>query len=127
MKLYGVTEHELQAIIETISRVQYAGNLQLAYSEPKRNHVEFTLRVQDSKGPGHRLGFSGRQMVSACWHAHRDVMRKIFDKHPNARLISAFATYDGADDFVRSFERTGSRNVGSMVEPRYYREMCECR
>ena len=47
--------------------------------EPLNNRNDrwrVTLRVRDSKGPGHRLGF-GRawgkkpaRLVSACWHVH---------------------------------------------------------
>lgn len=52
------------------------------------------------------LGRHGRRLYAACWHAHRDVMRELFDTWPRATLISALATYRGAEDFDVSYRGT---------------------
>lgn len=126
MKVYGITEPQLQEIIQNVSQREYAGNLTWNYTEAHRNHVSFTLRVESSKGLGHRIGHSGKRMVAACWHAHRDVMKALFKEYPNARLTSALATYRNADDFNRSFPATGNKNIGSMMQPMFMSDACEC-
>lgn len=126
MKLYGVTKDQLEAIMLRVSRKRYRGNLEFVYVEQHRNHVQFTLRVKDSHDKGARLGHTGRHMVSACWHAHRDLMREIFTQYPEARLISAQAVYNGAADFTQKYLATGYKNIGSMMQPLTYEQACEC-
>jgi hypothetical protein len=124
MKLYGVTEAQLLSVLKTVNK-SYKGNLTFNYTTQKRNHVQFTMRVASSHGRGARLGHTGRHIVAACWHAHRDLMRAIFAKHPDARLVSCQAVYNGRNRFEQEFERTGDKNIGSIVQPMYYREACE--
>jgi len=127
MKLYGVTQGQAEAIMRKVSRKLYKGNLDFAYLEPHNNHVQFTLRVKDSHGRGARLGQSnGRHLISACWHAHRDLMREIFTQFPQARLVSAKAVYHGAADFTQKYVATGTGNIGSMMQPLQYDQACEC-
>jgi hypothetical protein len=126
MKLYGVTESQAQAVMAKVSRKLYKGNLEFAYLEPHANHVQFTLRVRDSHGKGARTGMTGRHMISACWHAHRDLMREIFAQYPQARLVSAQAVYNDAADFQQKYQATGYRNIGSMMQPLTYEQACEC-
>jgi len=126
MKLYGVTQEQLESVMAKVSKRLYKGNLEFVYLEPHKNHVQFTLRVKDSHGKGARLGMTGRHMVSACWHAHRDLMREIFTQYPNARLVSAQAVYDGAADFTQKHLATGYKNIGSMMQPLTYEQACEC-
>ena len=96
------------------------------------NQITFTLKVRDSKKAGHRVGFSRRKdggrrrLKSACWHAHRDVMKAIFDMNPESVLKTAKVYYKGKDDFYEKFEDTGYGNIGSIMEPILYRELCEC-
>jgi hypothetical protein len=125
MKLYGVTAEQLQVCLSETNKA-YKGNLQFNYVEPHRNHVQFTMRVRNSHGKGARLGHTGRHIVAACWHGHRDLMRAIFEKHPNARLVSAQAVYNGKSDFLNKFESTGYKNIGSIMQPLYYHNACEC-
>ena len=98
--------------------------------------ISFTLRVKDSKKPGHRLGApqytmtggSGKQrrMVSACWHVHRDVMKTIFEMNPEANLRTTLAHYENKESFHELFPGTGYTNWGSEMFPAYAEELCEC-
>ena len=86
----------------------------------------FTLRVNDSKGPGHRLGFPDhdtgkqRRIVSACWHVHGDFFDALFSLVPNAVI---HATGNRIDQHQGNWI---DRNIGSMINPMYYSEACEC-
>ena len=126
MKLYGVRLDQLEKVVETVSKKLYDGNISFNRLEQKANHVAFTLRVDSSKGPGHRIGFHGRRLVAACWHVHYDVMEAIFKKYPDARLVTCQAVYDGINGFHANAEGTGNKNIGSMMSPMCYADACEC-
>lgn len=138
MQLWGVTQDELSAIVGQVSRDLYDGNIRVGEGTQggwrtvgKRvQHVRFALRVDSSKGPGHRVSASffnpGRRLIAACWHAHRDVMAAIFEAFPEARLKTAFADYRGRDGFEADFEDTYFTNVGAQIAPVYIGDACEC-
>jgi hypothetical protein len=139
MIVWGVSPEEVTKIIRHISASDYDGNL-IADGTPthtgttERSGVHFKLRVSDSAGPGakitvDRFGTSKkgyRRTVSACWHAHRDVMLMLFDWYPEARLKSAVADYRGAESFLKQFPGTGYANVGSLVFPVAFQDSCLC-
>ena len=131
MKLYNVPLHELRAALSSVSCL-YEGNLIFNRLEQRRNHVIFTLRVLRSGAPGHRLGFSRtskgnrRRLTAACWHAHRDLLALVFERFPCVKLVSAVATYRGRDDFESNHGFTGYNNIGSVMEPLYHHNACEC-
>lgn len=113
-----------KAMIE--ANASYNGNLTFNRFDVGKNHVNFTLRVNSSKGAGHRVGHSGKRLVAACWHAHRDFLASLFTLAPNAKVVSCKAKYDGKDGFEASFERTGNDNIGSVFQPLCYADACEC-
>lgn len=125
MKLYGLDADGARAALGEANR-PYAGNLDFNRFEPKRTHIVFTLRVKDSKAPGHRRGHSGRRMVAACWHAHRDFMRAVFDAEPSAKIVSCMARYDGQEDFELKHGRTATQNIGSVMQPLCMADACDC-
>lgn len=127
MYIWNVPYGDLIRIVDNVSQEKYQGNV-IFNRTPEQNgrSLVFTLRCNDSKGPGHRIGRSGRRMVSACWHVHRDVMQAIFDVFPNARIKSSVADYRGTDDFERSFPDTYYKNIGSQIEPTYFGDACDC-
>ena len=127
MKVKGITTNELHAIVLQVSTFLYDGNL-MFNREPDRigNFLHFTLRVKDSSGKGAHRSASGRRTVSACWHAHRDVMYHIFETNPEAILVSALARYNGRDDFGIKFPMTGYANIGSYRDPVLRYECCQC-
>ena len=66
--------------------------------EAQGKGYRFTLRVKDSKKPGHRLGFENpstgkqRRMTSACWHVHGDFFDALLDINPDAIIRTASVT-----------------------------------
>lgn len=68
----------------------------------------------------------GRRVAAVCWHGHRDFMRAIFARDPDARIKSHFADYRGARDFEDSFPSTAHRNVGSLMYPMFAKDVCTC-
>lgn len=109
---------------------QYQGNVTWN-REPEQNGrlVRFTLRVKNSKGPGHRLSFprafqGGKQhrMVSACWHVHGHFFEALFQVNPNAVVMTG-------SDRKRITADSGNwqdRKVGSRAYPMMFSELCEC-
>lgn len=129
MKFRGVPVNILDALVSSVSAERYGGNLRSVSSDlgtVRRPGTNFVLRVRDSKGLGARRSSSGRRLVAACWHAHRDVMVSVFDQFPEARLTSALADYRGQEHFLATFEATGDHNVGSVMEPAAYGALCDC-
>lgn len=129
MKLWNVTQEQLEGIVTEVSNEQYGGNLRIksiATNGKRVKTVTFTLTVNSSKEKGGRRSHSGRRVCACCWHGHRDVMQKIFVRFENARLQTALADYRGRDDFENSFESTGDKNIGSQFAPLAMRDACDC-
>ena len=79
-----------------------------------------TLKVKDSRGPGARLGFSGRHMINACYHVHGNFFAALLEINPNAVIKASGLTID------RHGGNWEDKNIGSIVQPMYYSEACEC-
>lgn len=126
MKLYGVSPDQLRDVVSFVSNRDTDCNLTFNNFRPNRSSVTFTLRVCDSKGKGAKRSGTGRRTVSACWHTHAAVMKEIFNRYPQARIVTALATYNGADDFASKFQETAYHNVGSMFAPCEIASCCEC-
>jgi len=124
MKIKGITESQLEQATREASTALYDGNVELRNVEHHGPWTHFKLRVNDCHKPGTHLGHQ-RRTVSACWHAHRDVMRAIFRLAPDALLVTALARYEGSEGFEHEFPATGYANVGSMMKPRARHEACE--
>ena len=96
MKIKGINETDLRAALTDASDEFYNGNLQFR-REPEKvgNFLYFTLGVKWCGGKGaHHTAHM--RTASACWHAHRDVMRAIFKRAPDALLVTALARYEGS-------------------------------
>jgi hypothetical protein len=115
MKIRGVTENDLLNALDSVNK-RFNGNIIFNRFERNGRGFNVTLRVQSSKEAGHRIGHSGRRMVSACWHVHG----YFFDALPFSAIIKS----SGRD--VRPGDRWHDWNIGSVVEPLYYSQACEC-
>lgn len=129
MRVKGMTEQQVKDIVSKVSAQSYEGNLTIKdsqdHSTSRTNHATFTLRVHSSRGSGARRSWNDRRTVSACWHAHWDVFRAMFDTYPDAVIRTSMATYT-ADTFEDRAESTRYQNVGSMMSPAYMADLCEC-
>ena len=116
MIITGATQTQLEDALEEANR-RFDWNLRWNRFEAlsaTRFHV--TLRVEDSRRPGHRWGRSGRRLVAACWHAHG----RFFDALPKGAVIRA------SGRVIRPGDPWEDRNIGSIIFPMYYSEACEC-
>jgi hypothetical protein len=55
-----------------------------------------------------------------------DFMLNVYALNAEAVIISTMARYEGLEEFARTYEGTGSRNVGSIMHPVFMDEACEC-
>ena len=69
---------------------------------------------------------SGRRVHAVCWHGHRDFMKALYERDPDARIKTMWADYKGVADFEEKFPETAYRNVGSMMYPMFASEVCTC-
>lgn len=127
MEIIGVTLEEFRSAIATVT-AEYGGNL-VIHDDAKAisgRSCRGRVVVNDSRGPGARWSWSGRHGKWACWHAYRDVLTEIFDINPDARVRTSLAHYVGRDGFESSYPATAYKNIGSMFQPAYMPELCEC-
>lgn len=118
--------HGIAALAERVSEEQYDGNLTVE-SEPTRGRtVRVKLGTADSYAHGSRRSWSGRHGRWACWHAFRDVLTAIFNADPDATVRTSMTTYRGARGFLANYPGTADQNVGSLMQPAYMPELCDC-
>ena len=87
------------------------------------------LEVNGQPGQKHwrRLNHTLTRKVNAvCWHGHKSFMDAIYQLSLETVIITAFARYDGYQDFLDKFQDTYYHKIGSMVQPCYYGDACEC-
>lgn len=118
MKIWTkLTEGELGEIAEELGIRLYN------YRTEGRAHA-FVLRPLGDRY--RRFSPRGRKVWAVCWHGHRDFFKALFERDPDARVRSQMATYNGREDFLAKHEATEWTNVGSLLYPAYYGELCEC-
>lgn len=122
MKVKGIVLSELETALARTNAV-YDGNLKLVDDRPYRGGMQFRLGVHNSRKYGARVSASGRHIPSASWEAHRDLFREIFKLNPEAVIYTALATYKGSADFEQKFPATAYKQVGSMMNPGFFRDL----
>lgn len=119
---------ELSDIMTYVSEYYYGDNLTFELEDlngVRRNRYRFKMGATSGK-PGSRKSASGRRGPWACWDAFRDVLAAIYIADPEALIRTGMATYKNARDFLNKYPYSGDRNVGSMVAPVFYDELCDC-
>lgn len=127
MELIGITIDQFKSAVALVT-AEYGGNLEIhddAKAVSSRS-CRGRVVVKDSRGAGARRSWSGRHGKWACWHAYRDVLVELFETNPDARIRTALTVYNGRDDFEASYPATAYKNVGSMIQPAYMDELCDC-
>lgn len=115
-------------MLETLERInkKYEGNVIWNRYEVKGSQIHFTLRVKDSKRPGHRLGYSRtskgnrRRLTSACWHVHGDFFDALIEVNPEVVIRTMHGTID------KDGGNWQDKQVGSMMDPVMYSQLCDC-
>lgn len=141
MKVIGVSLAQLESIAAVVGvRIAERNNYQVRASERLRKdgRVEsrFTLRTLYStrphSAPYRRIGsaWPGRKPRSLpgilCWHGHRDFMRELFKRYPEAILESVLAKYKGREGFEREYAETGYQNIDRQAFPLEIQDACRC-
>ena len=119
---------KLSAIMTRVSEDYYGGNLTFDLEDlhgVRRNRYRFKMGATSGK-PGSRKSWTGRRGPWACWDAFRDVLAAIYIADPDALIRTGMATYRNAPDFLDKYQETGDRNVGSVMAPAFYDELCDC-
>jgi len=116
----GLTEKQLYQAIKAVNK-KYNGNVCFnRYPEKVGKRFRFTLRVKDSIGKGAKRGFTGRKTIHACWHVHGDYFEECFKLNPEAVIMA------GSKAITINEGNWQDRNIGSIMQPLYYSEACEC-
>ena len=123
------TINDLQAALRAVNRIYWIWDDQKRVQKNIRWNrapekcgagYRFTLRVNSSKGPGAKRGFSGRRTVSACWHVHGNFFDRLFRICPDAIILA------GNQKITAQAGNWQDRNIGSTFQPLMYSESCEC-
>lgn len=127
MQVSGLTLGEFSRVVAMVSPT-YSDNVIVHQDAHDTGRQRFTGRlwVRSSRGPGARRSWSGRRMPAACWHAYRDVLGELFELYPHATVRTTLAVYRGKDGFHAAYPATAYHNVGSMMQPAFMPELCEC-
>jgi len=136
MEIRNVTPAQFEQVVGEISRRMYSGNVVCEWLRGRYQLTPTLLRadgtafrgrvvVRDSRSPGARRSWSGRRMPAACWHAFRDVVRATLREYPQAIVKTSMARYTYAN-FEDVYPGTGERNVGSLFQPAYMPDLCDC-
>jgi len=116
-----VSYNDLMNALKEVNK-KYDNNI-IWNREPEQinnNAFRFTLKVKDSKKPGHRLGFTGRRLINACWHVHGDFFDALLKINQDANITA------GTLHINKDGGNWQDRNIGSQMQPLYYSEACEC-
>lgn len=146
MIVTGMSADEFVQAIGELGRETYSNNLRAVIGTVYSDN-RFTARIvpvssgangfyvvgdgyhQGKEGlsaPGARRSWSGRRIQAACWHAYRDGIRAVFDRNPDARVYTGMAKYIGVQGFEDNYPATANRNIGSMIQPAYMPDLCDC-
>ena len=77
--------------------------------------------------------YNVRRINAVCWHGHRDFMFAVYENNKEAIFIThppfigaSRIIYDGYEDFLVKYPRTGLRNVGTALFPTNFKDCCKC-
>ena len=114
-----------------LAGMKFSQNISFNSIEPanrKETIWNVTLKVKDSSGPGHRLGYqikkdgTRRNLSSACWHAHGVFMYELLKINGDTVIYSRGSRID------KDIGNWLTWLVGfHMGEPLYIGSLCYCR
>lgn len=130
IRSHKITPDTFATMVENIGTQTYAGNLtadrnaRSLYADG--SGVRTRVMVRSSREPGARRSWEGRRLAAACWHAYRDALLAVFSADPDAVVVTAMARYEGLTGFLATYPGTAHKNVGSMMQPAFMPELCDC-
>jgi hypothetical protein len=128
MLISGLPLDEFERITHQVGDALYNANLTVHQDarELSPTRCQARVAVHDRDGAGTRTTWQGRHGLYVCWHVYRDVLAEVFERYPGAVIYTRMAPYRGRAGFARHYPRTGSANVGSMVQPVTMPQLCGC-
>jgi hypothetical protein len=119
----NATKEQLERAMLHINRQYFNGNICFKGWKEQGRHLQFTLTVHDSKGPGSRHSHTGRRIAAACWHAHGYLFEALFKVDPR---IWVQVSLHGNQRITIEGGNWQDRNIGSVAQPMLYSEACDC-
>lgn len=119
MIIRNVTQEQLKQALDLVNE-KYENNIQWNNYKQEGRNFRVTLKCHSSKGVGHRISHTGRNLISACWHVHGDFFDILLKLNSEAVIKSANKTIDKHGGNWQDW------NIGSMIYPLYFSEACEC-
>lgn len=134
MKGYEFTVTQVQLAVSLVN-IKYNGNLKLTkckdVSNSRHTITDFTIKpVSSVDGDRVKLGARWnadrtRRVSSCCWHVWYDVLSKLFELNPKARITGAMYSCC-IKDFEIKARICRIRNIGSIWAPSLYIDACDC-
>jgi hypothetical protein len=124
MLIRNVTDEDLDNALRATNEV-FGGNVgffhkrHIGHTRQGGNKYDVRLTVRSSRGPGAARSYTGRRLSAACWHVHGTFFDAL---PPEAEIISAHE-----DGIHRPGDCWFDYQVGSMMQPMYASEACDCR
>ncbi len=127
MIIRHATKHDIQQALDK-TQPKYNNNLSFNRFDSFGKAYRVTLRVKDSKLPGHKISFNAlpfggkpRRLASACWHVHGDFFDSLISIAPEATITTAWAKrISKRGDNWKDF------NIGCSMYPQYASDACDC-
>jgi hypothetical protein len=130
MKIYNTkNKHSFDKSILDIS--QKLG-MKVDFNSISNNCYRVVLIKEKTSPKYQRTGFltlkngQKNKVNSICWHGYRDFLIELYKVYDGLRITTAQITYKNKEDFELSFKNTGTKNIGSIVEPLQYQHACLC-
>jgi len=120
MRIKGLTEQQLRDALTETNKMHDYDLIFKREPEGKGNYLLFTIRSRISGIRGASISFSGRNSVSASWHAHGHLFDMIIDRYPDAIIITAKST------ITKNGGNWIDYNIGSMMCPMFASDCSIC-
>jgi len=118
MKVWGLNPGQIHAV---------AAKLELDIDNGRRDGRAYAFRLipQSSLAKYSRRTRFGHRVKATCYHGFRDFISVCFS-HGAYRVQSAHGDWRSEESFVRDLYRLRTLNVGSIMEPAYMADLCDC-
>jgi hypothetical protein len=126
MKVYGVTESNIQSAIHFMD-IQEAQT----FERLSRNCVQISIRAKTSDSRYARRTYGGlspsRRSIAICWHGFRDFIRRMFGSGAY-RVHTMYGDWESLGEFEEDLPRLARLNMGSKMYPveLYEGNDCQC-
>jgi len=119
MKIRNVTQQQLSTALTMLNK-EFNGNIIFSKAQKKGRVFIVRLAVKNTREKGSRIGLSGRRLKNACWHAHGKFFESLFKVNPDAIVLALNRKITATEGNWKDIK------VGSLINPYYLSELCNC-